>query len=151
MTIDCWLPWFLALSALGLLAGGLLILVHERYSRAGWLHFFACASFAGWEACLCAGFLIDDLTSKEVWLRIGTLCAVFLPAIVLHMDAALGGKLHTRRFHVAAVWLACIGLAIAIPGKFVVEGIHKFSWGLHAAVGHPGLGICISVDTECCN
>ena len=137
MTPD-WLPLLLSVCVLGLLTSGLFILVHEGYSRAGWLHFFSCASFAGWEACLCAGFLIDDVTRKEVWLRIGTFCAVFLPAIVLHMDAALGGKLHSRRFHVVAVWLACIGLAVAMPGNFVIEGVHKFSWGYMPQFGILG-------------
>ena len=128
----------LGVLALGLSLTGLLILAHERYSRAGWLHFFMCLSAAGWEACLCTGFLIDDLAMKEVWLRIATFCAVFLPAIVLHMDAALGGRLHARRHHIATVWVACSVLAVTIPGNLLIHGIQKFSWGYFPRFGVLG-------------
>src|SRR5262245_174672 len=128
----------LAFVAFGLALTGLLILVHERYSRAGWLHFFMCLSAAGWEACLSAGFVIDDLVMKEVWLRIAAFCAVFLPAIVLHMDAALGSRLHARRHHIATVWLACAVLAATIPGNLLIQGIHKFSWGYFPRAGVLG-------------
>jgi diguanylate cyclase (GGDEF)-like protein/PAS domain S-box-containing protein len=132
------LALLLAVVALGLLASGLLILSHERYSRAGWLHFFMCLSVAGWEACLCAGFLIDDIVTKEVWLRIATFCAVFLPALVLHMDAALGGRLNARRHHIAAVWVACAALAVTIPGNHAIQEIHHYSWGYFPRFGILG-------------
>jgi hypothetical protein len=128
----------LAVLASGLLLSGLLILSHERYSRAGWLHFFMCLSAAGWEACLSAGFLIEDLVTKEVWLRIATFCAVFIPAIVLHMDAALGGRLNAQRHHIAATWVACAALAVTIPGNLLIQGIHKFSWGYFPRFGILG-------------
>jgi len=130
--------WLLAFLALGLSLTGLLILVHERYSRAGWLHFFMCLSAAGWEGCLSAGFVIDDLVMKEVWLRIATFCAVFLPAIVLHMDAALGSRLHARRHHIATAWIACVVLAVTIPGNLLIQGIHKFPWGYFPRFGVLG-------------
>src|SRR5215468_9150050 len=84
------LPFVFA--GLTVLAVGTAILLRERFSRVGWLHFLLSSTIAAWQLTTALEFLSANLEAAMVWARLTTLFVLPIPALQYHFASVITGQ-----------------------------------------------------------
>jgi len=144
------LPFVFA--GLTVLAVGTAILLRERFSRVGWLHFLLSSTIGAWQLTTAAEFLSADIEAATVWARLTTLFVLAIPAVQYHFATVITGQWQRRQRAVAGAWLAStLPLAIHLAGE-MQAGIVAYSWGyypLYAPVGWVFIFFTMAVVATC--
>ena len=84
------LPFVFA--GLTVLAVGTAILLRERFSRVGWLHFLLSSTIGAWQLTTALEFLSADLEAATVWARVTTLFVLAIPPFSTSSPASSPGS-----------------------------------------------------------
>ena len=125
-----------AFAGLTVLTVGTAILLRERFSRVGWLHFLLSSTIGAWQLTTAFEFLSTDVDAATLWGRASTLFVLAIPPLQYHFASAITGQRHRRG--VAGAWLACALLLVVHLAGQMHAGIVAYSWGyypLYAPVG----------------
>jgi diguanylate cyclase (GGDEF)-like protein/PAS domain S-box-containing protein len=127
-------------AGVALAAMAIVILVRERGSWLGWLHFFLSAGLATWTLGLQWGLAAPDSPSAETAFRFVAIPAIlaFLPVLFQLMCALTVQRARVRPMIIAAWTASAVLLGILwFTDEFIV-GMRDYAWGHMPAYGWGG-------------
>ncbi len=144
------LPFVLA--GLTVLALGTAILLRERFSRVGWLHFLLSSTIGAWQLTTALEFLSADSETAAVWARLTTLFVLAIPSLQYHFASVITGSSPKQWRGIAGAWLASTLLLAAHLAGHMQAGMVSYSWGyypLYTPVGWVFVFFTLAVVMLC--
>jgi diguanylate cyclase (GGDEF)-like protein/PAS domain S-box-containing protein len=130
------LPFVFA--GLTVLAVGTSILLRERFSRVGWLHFLLSSTIGAWQLTTALEFVSADLEAATVWARLTTLFVLPIPALQYHFASVITGQWRRQQRGIAGAYLAStLLLAVHLAGQ-MQAGMLTYSWGYYPVYAGAG-------------
>ena len=118
---------------------GVAIVLRERWSRVGWLHFFLSTTIGLWQAGLAFSILSESAVAGAWWARFTTVSAILIVPIQYHFALMLAGIRGRRWQPVGAVWVIAGGFVFMLFGTdWFVREVHHYSWGWFSQYGPAG-------------
>ena len=130
------LPFVFA--GLTVLAVGTAILLRERFSRLGWLHFLLSSTIGAWQLTTALEFLSTDLPTATVWARLTTLFVLAIPALQYHFASVITGRWRRQWRGIAGAWLASMLLLVVHLAGQMQAGVVAYSWGYYPLYAPAG-------------
>ena len=127
-----------AVAALIVFAVGIAILLRERFSRVGWLHFFLSSSVGGWQTASALEVMSASPTVAIGWSRLALLFALFIIPIQYQFCCLITGQLHTHRRTIAAAWITTAVLAASLGAGLMHARLAHYSWGYYPIFAPAG-------------
>jgi len=127
-----------AVAALIVFAVGIAILLRERFSRVGWLHFFLSSSVGGWQTSTALEVMSASPGVAIGWSRLALLFALFIIPIQYQFCCVITGQLHARRRSVAAAWTMTALLVASLGAGFTHARLVHYSWGYYPIFAPAG-------------
>ena len=127
-----------ALAATLVFAAGSLILWREHPSRVGWLHFFLSGSIGAWQLATIPELLVTTPEAGEVWARVTTLFALFIPPLQFHFAFVITSQPRHFRWALAAVWTAACVLAVCLAFGLIYRDVGQYRWGMYPLYAPAG-------------
>ena len=127
-----------AVAALIVFAVGIAILLRERFSRVGWLHFFLSSSVGGWQTSTALEVMSASPGVAIGWSRLALLFALFIIPIQYQFCCVITGQLHARRRTVAAAWTMTALLVASLGAGFTHARLVHYSWGYYPIFAPAG-------------
>ena len=134
------------------LAVGTAILLRERFSRVGWLHFLLSSTIGAWQLTTALEFLSAHLPAATVWARLTTLFVLAIPALQYHFASVITGQSRRQWRGIAGAWLASVLLLVVHLAGQLQAGIVAYSWGyypLYAPAGWVFVFFTLAVVVLC--
>ena len=144
------LPFVFA--GLTVLAVGTAILLRERFSRVGWLHFLLSSTIGAWQLTTALEFLSASLEAATVWARVTTLFVLAIPALQYQFASVITGQWRRQRRGIAGAWLASMLLLVVHLAGQMHAGIVAYGWGyypLYAPAGWVFVFFTLAVVVLC--
>ena len=141
-----------ALAAVTVFAVGIAILLRERFSRVGWLHFFLSFSIGGWQLFTVLEVMSTTAMVAAGWTRVTTLFALFILPLQYHFCCVVTGRLRAHRRAVAGAWVATALLVAGLWAGLFHAGLVHHSWGyypLYAPLGWTFIAFTVVVVNLC--
>jgi len=141
-----------AIAALIVFAVGTAILLRERFSRVGWLHFFLSSSVGGWQLFTALEVMSASPAVAIGWARLSTVFALFILPIQYHFCCVITGQLRAHIRAVAGAWLATVLLLACLGAGQFHAGLVHHTWGyypIYAPVGWMFIVFTVVVVNLC--
>jgi diguanylate cyclase (GGDEF)-like protein/PAS domain S-box-containing protein len=130
------LPFVLA--GLTVFAVGTAILLRERFSRVGRLHFLLSSTIGAWQLTTALEFLSADLETATVWARLTTLFVLAIPALQYHFASVITGQWRRQWRGIAGAWLVSMLFLVVHLAGHVHAGVVAYDWGYYPLFAPAG-------------
>ncbi|MBX9631150.1 MAG: diguanylate cyclase [Burkholderiales bacterium] len=139
------------LCALIVFVTGVAILLHEHYSRVGWLHFGLSSAIGVWQLGLAFAIVSVAPSAGRWWCYATTFAAIFITAFQFHFAVTLAGRSVKRERAVVLVWLVtAVLIGLLIGTSTFVQEPHRYWWGWYSWYGPAGFAfIALTVGVAC--